>query len=97
MDYKKFIKKEENWGFISLILGIVSLPFIILFPISNIIALILSFIGFVLGLIYLIKNTGFGWDKEKKLALYGLIVNSLSIIINIALFTTGVLYVKYFG
>ena len=97
MDYKKFIKKEENWGYISLILGIVSFPLIILFPISNIIAFILSFIGFVLGLIYLIKNNGFGWDKEKKLALYGLIVNFLSIIINMVLFTTGVLYVKYFG
>ena len=97
MDYKKFIKKEENWGFVSLLLGIISFPLIILFPISNIIALILSFIGFVLGLIYLIKNNGFGWDKEKKLALYGLIVNSASIIINIVLFTTGILYIKYFG
>ena len=94
MDYKRFnIKKEENWGFISLALGIISLPLIILFPISVVVA----FFGFVLGLIYMLNNKGFGWDEEKKLAFFGAIISVVSIIINMVLFVIGILYIRYFG
>ena len=93
MDFKRFnIKKEENWGYVSLVSGIISVPLIFLFPLSVIVA----FFGFVLGLIYLLNNKGFGWDEEKKLALYGVIISVVSIIINIVLFVVGMLIVKYF-
>ncbi len=84
-------KKEENWGFISLAAGIISIPLIFLFPVS----IIVSFIGLVIGLIYMLNNRGFGWDEEKKLALFGTIVNVLSIIINIALVSFKLLMKKY--
>ena len=94
MDFERFnIKKEENWGFLSLTFGIISYPLILLFPLY----LITSFLGFVLGLVRAFKSRGFGWDSEKKLALFGVIVSAASIIINIVLFVIGVSYINSFG